>query len=127
MPGPCAGMEQLAAVCVCACVGPNPGNICQATRPGSSGCGAQGTRVRAAGVCRGSPGRAAPLRGQVRACTRVSNVVSKGPGGNKWQRGPQRAPQLWDLGTQQVKVGVLAGVYQTWCGHIQSNPKGEML
>lgn len=59
--------------------------------------------------------------------TRVSSVASKAPGGDKWHWGPQRAPQLWHLGTQQVEEGVLAGIYQSWCCHVQGSPEGEML
>lgn len=61
-------------------------------------------------ACAGAPCARRLLR-QVCACTRVSSVASKAPGGDKWHWGLQRAPQLWDLGTRQVEVGVWAGIY----------------
>lgn len=105
--------------------------------PGVSGC-VEGTAGCAGDTCvRGGwrvPGL--PVQGStcarrllrpVCACTRVSSAASEAPGGDKWHWGLQRAPQLWDLGSRQVKVGVLAGIYQFWCGHVQSSTEGEML
>lgn len=98
MPGTAPGSERLA--CVCACVGANPGNICQAVcDPGSfrlrGGDGrVRGGHVRAGRLaCAGAP-CARRLLWRVCACTRVSSVASKAPGGDKWYWGLQRAPQL---------------------------------
>lgn len=105
--------------------------------PGVSGCG-EGMAGCTGDTCAWGGWRVPelPVQGsacarrllwQVCACTPVSSVANTVPGGDKCHWGPQRAPQLWDLGTQWVEVGVLAGIYQSWCGHVQSSPKGEML
>lgn len=55
----------------------------------------------------------------------MAHVTSKASGGDKWHWGSQQPSWLWDPGIQQVEVGVLARINQSWCGHVQSSPEAQ--
>lgn len=63
---------------------------------------------------------------QLCACTHMSCVASKASGGDKWHWGSQQPSWLWGPGSQQVEVGVLDGINQSWCCHVQSSPEAQM-
>lgn len=111
-------------MCVCACVGANPSNICQALCDPRSfqlqGWDGWVHRARAGGGGWRVPGL--PVQGsacvtrlqwQLCACTHMSCVASKASGGDKWHWGSQQPSWLWGPGIQQVEVGVLDGINQS--------------
>lgn len=60
------------------------------------------------------------------ACTHMAHVASKTSGGDKRHWGSQQPSWLRDPGIQQVEVGVLAGINQSWCVHVQSSSEAQV-
>lgn len=104
-------------VCVCACVGANPSNICQALcDPGSFWLQGWDGWVHRGHVCGGqlacarAPCARQSLCEEAGVCLYTYGSCGKANGGNKWHWGSQQTSWLWDPGIQKVEVGVLAEI-----------------